>query len=489
MLVERAQDAIFIKDLDGRYVFINPAGAAFLDRQVSDVLGKTDRDIFSAATAAEIWAIDQQVMATGRPFTHQPTRLDFSSPRTFFTTKYPYLDEHGVLAGVMGVSHDVTEWMQAQGEAIAAQRRAVELKARLVQSERLATLGTLAAGIAHEINNPLAALLHHLDRIPDDGAQADAVRRARSGAKRIAHVVAELAPLQQAQQEHLAGSCSVVEVIDQVVGLLGYEVRHRAELDVQVEPDLPSVEIPPSRLHQVLVNLVLNAVHAVASAPPGSHRVTLRARRTEAGVELCVMDTGLGIPPDTRERVFEPFVTTKRVGQGTGLGLWVCRDVVRSHGGTIEVVDDGPGACIQVVLPAAECAEPPPAEVDPQLPSLGRVLVVDDEPEMHTVLRAGLESLTSASVVCVGGGRQALERLQGERFDAVVCDLMMPDVDGAAVHAAMVRQGLGRRMVVMTGGAFSPSARAFVAAFDGPILRKPFRIRDLAAALAGLQTS
>ena len=495
MLVDRAKNAIFVKDLEGRYTFINPAGAGYLGRDPEAVLGLTDEDLFSASTAAEIRAIDQDVMRSGTPYTYQPTRYDFDNPIVFSTTKYPYYDDEGVLAGVMGISHDITDWARAQQQAFEASARNQELQEKLERADRLATLGTLAAGIAHEVNNPLSYTLFHLEQLKEwEGPQQQHVLRAHEGARRIAEVVNDLALLRSPEEADEEGSCQPAAVVKRALALLANEFRHRSRLRLELDEDLARAAMPERRLFQVLVNLLINAAHAMPAGHAQDNRLTVRARQRGEQLVIEVQDTGVGIPAEQMERVFDPFVTTKPMGQGTGMGLWICHNLLQAHGGSIEinsVVDEG--TIVRLVLPAIE--EEPPEEESVEDEATGpppglRVLIIDDEPLVGEMLQQALEALAEANTLAVDGGGAALDLLQEDSaFDVILCDLMMPDISGQDVYAALGELGLQDRMIVMTGGAFTEETQRFLLNFPGPVLRKPFKLRQLADVLRELRHS
>lgn len=560
-LVDNAQDAIFIKDLEGRYTFINLSGARYLDRRVDEVVGRTDADIFGAKTAKEIRQIDLMVMNSRAPYTYRPTRRDFSTPRSFFTTKYPYLDAEGHLAGLMGVSHDVTEWVRAEEEARVADasfravveaaqelivvhdggrvlyanavaretlqlsegqklppfeapelteitlnripleavetpahwygqparvliardlRNRLELEARLAQSDRLATLGTLAAGVAHEVNNPLTYVLHHLERLAEQAPESPHVGPALDGARRIAKVVQDLRGLGRSEGE--VAPTEVQRTLDRALSLLDNELRHRATVHRDLAPTAP-VMADDNRLFQVFMNLLVNASHAMDQG--GANHLTVRTFQEGDEVVVEIEDSGTGIDEELLERIFDPFVTTKPVGEGSGLGLWICNSIITGLGGTLELDSQlDIGTTVMVRLPATD--EPLPLEdaTSPLPPVEGpiRVLVVDDEPMIGEMLQAGLEALLDAEVVCCGGVKEALAVLgEDADFKAILCDLMMPGLGGPELFHVLQGRGLSERMIFMTGGAFTRRTRDFLDEVENEVINKPFRIKEVAA--------
>ncbi|RKG83975.1 PAS domain S-box protein [Corallococcus terminator] len=382
---------------------------------------------------------------------------------------------------MVSIARDVTEQRQ--------------LQARLTLADRLASVGTLAAGIAHEINNPLAFVLsnlaflsdefrHHLTPAPSRGVRPpdvvewqEVLGEACEGAERVRQIVRQLKTFSRPDEERVS-PVDVHAVLDSVVMMAANEIRHRARLRRDYGK-VPLVMANEGRLCQVFLNLVVNAAQAIPEGSAHEHEVVLSSRVQGDRVVVEVRDTGSGIAPEVMGRIFDPFFTTKPVGVGTGLGLSICHGIISGLGGDISVDSSvGHGSTFRVVLPAPPSAlsshpeEPLPIHA-PASPR-GRVLVVDDEPAVGRVLQ---RLLRDHDVEVATSGRQALERMaQAPAFDAVLCDVMMPDLAGRDVYEAVRRDhpGLERRFVFVSGGAFSVGAREFLAQIPNPLLEKPF---------------
>lgn len=374
--------------------------------------------------------------------------------------------------------------------ALRAERRAMQ--EQLVISERMASLGTLAAGVAHEINNPLAVVLANLDFALDglvDPERAVALREAREAADRVRLIVRDLKILSRPAEDE-RGPVDVRLVLDATIRMARNEIRHRAEL-VRVDAEVPLVDGSEARLGQVFLNLIMNAAQAIPVGSARSHTIRVATSTDARGNAVVeVSDTGTGIEEAHRARVFEPFFTTKPVGVGTGLGLSICHRIVTALGGTLTFVSaPGEGTTFRTTLPAARLdgasAAPASVPVAPALPSRGRVLVVDDEPALGRLVARMLES--EHDVTVVARARDALTWLDGETFDVVLCDLMMPEMTGMDLveHLRAHAPALADRVVLMTGGAFTERAREFLAAAPNLRLEKPF---DAAAARALVRT-
>jgi PAS domain S-box-containing protein len=374
------------------------------------------------------------------------------------------------------------------------------VQAQLMQSDRLASVGMLAAGVAHEINNPLAYLCAALDYLgehvqacgaPERGEVFQALADAREGAQRVRHVVRDLRTFSGKRDERLA-RVKLEPVVESAIHMAANEIRYRARL-VREYGSAPAVLADEARLGQVVLNLLINSAQAI---PEGRSRqneirvVTSTDARGHAVLE--VRDTGAGIAPEIADRIFDPFFTTKPQGVGTGLGLSICRGIVLALGGEISVESPaGGGTLVRVTLPPAPAvaAEAPAPPLPASAGRRGRVLVVDDEP---TVAAAVGRALAGAhDVVLRGSAEEALEAIErGERFDAILCDLMMPGMTGMDLHEALVRVApeQARRFVVLTGGAFTERAREFLDRVALPRCEKPFdtsALRELVREVVG----
>lgn len=390
----------------------------------------------------------------------------------------------GVLVLAMGIA---MEWLreEAEGELeLAVERRAkAEREAGMLRADRLASVGQLVASLAHEVNNPLSYLIGSLEYL--DGELTDAEHRAAlvdalDGATRVKTIVGDLKTFSRDDDERLV----VVELADVVASslrMVAGEARHRAELRTELGA-VPRVLGTRTRLGQILINLVVNATHATDPTRPNVITVGL-ATTSAGGARLIVRDTGVGIPPEVLGRVKEPFFTTKAIGEGTGLGLSVCDNLVARLGGELTLTSEvGVGTLVTVTLPAAPVDLPVVVTAPVPIVAHGaplRILVIDDE---AAALRALERALREHEVVTAAGGREALAMLAaGDDFDLILCDVMMPDVSGVDVAEALTRDGLDARLVLITAGAITERTRDFLAANRYPLLSKPLDVTALLA--------
>jgi two-component system, cell cycle sensor histidine kinase and response regulator CckA len=384
----------------------------------------------------------------------------------------------------------------------------VELKQAQTQlqlADRMASMGTLAAGVAHEINNPLAFVVANLGfaqeevralrASPPDPLQMDkrlaaltwALGEAQEGAARVRNIVLDLRVFSHPDAE-LRGAVDVRRVIDSALNLAQGEIRGRARIVRRFEA-VPPVLGNEARLSQLFLNLIVNAAHSIpviASAgldddTAGTTRHEIRIsvwQSPEGQVVTEVTDSGIGIPPEHLDRIFDPFFTTKPVGLGTGLGLSICHGIVRSLGGEISVTSaPGTGSSFRVSLPGAKedalPVQPPRSSSQARYSRRARVLVVDDEPLMGSAIA---RLLSEHEVVPLTSARIAMARIAaGERFDVILCDVMMPDFSGMELYDGIARHApeLLSRLVFVTGGAYTTDAIEFLDRIPNPRLEKP----------------
>ncbi len=376
-----------------------------------------------------------------------------------------------------------------------------EMRTRLALADRMASVGTLAAGVAHEINNPLAYVIANLDYARQElgvpaadpaRKEADitqALKEAREGAERVRIIVKELKMFSRPDDERME-LVDVHRAIDSAATMAWNEIRHRARLVKDYQP-VPSVYGNEARLGQVFLNLLVNAAQSIPEGAADRNEIRISTRLDGQGrIVIDVRDTGGGIPEEVRTRIFEPFFTTKPVGVGTGLGLSICHGIIESLGGTLRFeTEPGKGTLFQVLLqpPAGTRRQKSPEKPAVAAGRRGRLLLVDDE---QMVLNAMKRTLGAEHEV-TGFNRAAvaLEWLaQGQPWDLILCDLMMPDMTGWEFHAELVKRWPERAgdVVFVTGGAFTTGARDFLGRVNNPRLEKPFEPKALRGLVGSL---
>jgi len=367
-----------------------------------------------------------------------------------------------------------------------------DLPARLLQTDKLAAMGQMVAGIAHELNNPLTTIMGYghllLERQLDAKALAEAHRICQE-AERAARVVRSL--LMLARESKLERTLTHLnEIVERTLRLCSYDLQRSgitAELDL--DPQLPPTLANPVQLQQVMLNLLVNSQQAISeSGRPG--RIVLRTRHGMGRVFLHIEDNGPGIPPDLQERIFDPFFTTKPVGVGTGLGLSIVTGILRQHGGEIQVASmPGAGTNFTVSLPLATGRTEPSRrmpESKDQAPS-SRILVAEDEPGVGQLILDVLSG-EGHQVELAADGEEALRRVKEAEFDLVICDWRMRNLDGPALYRSLGNgNGKGReRLLLITSDPTICSSSEFLRKARPACLVKPFLLPELKSSVAGL---
>jgi signal transduction histidine kinase len=360
---------------------------------------------------------------------------------------------------------------------------------QLLQSEKIATMGSLLAGVAHELNNPLAVVLGQCHLLRDSTQEpriAAGIEKIMTGADRCVRIVRNFLALAR-QQPPERSPVGLNGLVGDSVELLAYELRSdNVEVVLRLADDLPILWADSHQLQQVLVNMVTNAHHAVRQRPADARRITITTRSDNAlrRVYIEIADTGPGISAEIRGRIFEPFFTTKPVGQGTGLGLSLCRGIVEEHGGTITVESEpGKGTRFEITLPVTvRPASADTSRATDTAPPVGttRILVVDDERDLAETLVEAL-GREGHRVEIAGNGADALRRLEQHGYDLVVSDTRMPVMDGVELFHEIERRFpmLSKRIIFVTGDVLDTEKRRFLESSGTPFLTKPLDLGEV----------
>jgi PAS domain S-box-containing protein len=417
-------------------------------------------------------------------------RTKSGEPRIVSWTNAALLDASGCTEYVIGAGVDVTD------------RK--EIQVRLQISDRMASIGTLAAGVAHGINNPLAYVIANLDYVkhklarPWNELPAEEVHELRElldesleGADRVRRIVGDLRSFSRHGDDRVT-AVDLTAVIERALNMAMNEIRHRARVVLMLEP-VPRVLGTESKLGQVVLNLLVNAAQAIEAGNVENNSITVRTLLDKHGrPRLEIQDSGIGIPEEYLRRVFDPFFTTKPVGVGTGLGLSISHRIVSEFGGEIGIESQHQhGTLVWMSLETAPLeAAPPPKQPTFPPPSdrehAARILIVDDEP---AILRALSRVLQGYQVTRALSGREAVSRIEHSGpYDVVFCDVMMPELSGIDVYerAKQVCPGQEQRIVFITGGAFTEHAAKFIESIDNPKLGKPFDAGEVRALVKAL---
>jgi signal transduction histidine kinase/FixJ family two-component response regulator len=428
-------------------------------------LARRWREVVQAALADEASCEELELVRPTRKVVERYTR--------------PVLDPEGRPLGWLEVYRDIT-----------SQRL---IQSKLLQTEKMAALGQLVSGIAHELNNPLTSIMGYAQLLLGRRGRADRladIKHIFEEADRAGRIVKNLLLFaREAKPERKPVDLN--EVVERTLTLRSYELKvENIAVELQLTPDLPRTLADAHQLQQVVLNLVVNAEQAILHARGQGH-IRVRTRVIPGRrLALEVADDGPGIPPEIASRIFDPFFTTKPVGVGTGLGLSIVYGIVQEHGGEIYVESaPGQGATFVVELPvAAELAEE--AEPEPSLPkeevaapalaSGHRILVVEDEPTVAQLIMDVLGE-EGHRVDAVLDSQEGLDRVARYPYDLVICDLRMPWIDGRTFHQALVRTGnpAQHHIVFITGDTLAPRTLEFLERNHLPFLAKPFLVEEL----------
>jgi signal transduction histidine kinase len=502
---------VFALDRDGLFTASDGRGFASRGVGAGGIVGHSAGDFFRdvsvmAASGREMSGTEAVQRALAGETIHGKCEL---AEAAFDFRLLPYVERAGgEVAGVVGVATEIGERVCARPSITGDVGDPDDAREQLLRADRLAAIGTLAAGAAHEINNPLTYAMINAEHVlrqlrmvvaegrgsPDSSRMGaslspllDSLVQAIDGMTRIRDIVRNLMTFSQGTVE-AHGLVDVRSVVESSIQMALHEIVHRARL-VRDLAEVPPVEASEARLGQVFLNLIVNAAQAIPEGDARSHEVRVATYTNEAGDAVIeVGDTGVGIAPEMLPRVFDPFFTSKGPGQGVGLGLSISLGTVKSLGGDIRVASEPErGTVFRVVLPSAKgwrTGHPaPPSEAVPL--ERKQVIIVDDDRRVGDALERALSGV--ANVESTTDARAVLDRLaSGERWDVILCDLLMPETSGMDLYreALRVAPDAAACIVFMTAGAFTSRARAFLDGVRNPCLEKPLDLGKLRSLIA-----
>jgi two-component system cell cycle sensor histidine kinase/response regulator CckA len=498
--LESIGDAVVTVDLAGRVTFMNPAAEKLTGTAAADALGKPVRDVVKITNPS------------GEPFSDTPLTAALREDRAVELMDANLLNVRtGAQHAISDTSMPVIEAGQRLGAVmvfrdVSDQRN---LQKQLELANQLASLGTMAAGVAHEINNPLSVVTANADFIAQElkehraelvrlSASEPAKQRCedmllalhdvRQAAARIGSIVDDLRAFSRPAQPQ-AGVADVVKCLSWALRTTAHEFQQRAQLITHFGP-VPHVPGDEAKLGQVFINLLVNAAHAMAPGQADQNRVTISVRTDERGWAVIeIADTGCGIPAADLPRIFDPFFTTRSSGGGTGLGLSICHGIVTAFGGELRVSSEpGTGSRFTVYLPSTA---PRATQSEPRLqtqlePRRSRLLIIDDE---QMVLRVLERVLRNHDLMCTQSARAGLDHIRnGEQFDLILTDITMPSMTGIQFYEELLAHypEHAKRVVFLSGGAVSLDISDFLQSVSNPRIEKPFDSRGLRAQIANL---
>jgi len=451
VLLTNLPQKIFHKDRDSIYVACNDNYAQDLKINADEIIGKKDYDFFPKELAEKYRADDRRIVESGRTEEIEERYVQDGQEQIVRTVKTPIKDENGNVIGILGVFSDITKCKRAE-------EREKQLQHELNVASRLASIGEMASGIAHEINNPLtgvigfAQLLMSRD-IPDD--MRDDLEVINNEAQRVAKIVGSLLTFAH-QREPMQEYVDINDITSKVLELRSYHMKvNNIQVVTQLAPDLPPTMADGNQLQQVFLNIILNAEQEMIKAHNGG-KLSVKTEKIGSSIRVSFADNGHGISKENLDKMFNPFFTTRDVGDGTGLGLSICHGIVTAHNGRIYAESElGKGATFVVELPIVadtrQMEKPQVIEEEP-LRKRAKVLVVDDEKAILDFLKRLLAE-QGYDAETVEQANTALQRLHTKRYDLILLDIKLPGMSGIELyrHIETIDLALLKRVMFITG--------------------------------------
>jgi len=482
-MLDEMEEAYYEVDLTGNFTFFSDALCRQLGYSREEITGMSYKVYIPPENAKKVFEIYNSVYRTGEPrklFASSQIKKDGTRVQTEDSI-FPIRDDEGKIIGFRGISRDITERKQREEE-----KKQLEQKAQF--ASRLASVGELASGVAHEINNPLTAVIGYahllLDRkdIPVD-IKRD-VEVINEGAQRVAGIIKKLLVFAR-QTKPERTYVDINDIINTTLELRAYSLQsNNVKVMLQLDPDLPMTVADPGQLQQVFLNLIMNA-EAEVKQTHGGGKLAIKTERVGDNIQVSFKDNGLGIARENLERIFNPFFTTRKVGQGTGLGLSVCHGIITEHKGRIWAESQlGRGATFTVELPIIgenkQLDMPEPVVRETRKVDKARILVVDDELMVRQfvsqiLLQEGHE------VEVVDSAEVALEQVNSKEYQAIMLDIKMPGMSGIELyqHFQKISPALADRVVFITGDIMGTSTMTFLSKTKAPYIIKPFDAKQL----------
>ncbi|WP_146144841.1 PAS domain S-box protein [Phreatobacter cathodiphilus] len=481
-IIKTSIDPIMVVDEEGVLIDLNPAAMATFGYSRSNSVGRPISELIIPPSLRQAHAEGMaRYTASGisrvldQRLTLEAQRADGSVIPIELTISEIRLPQRRVF----------TAHLRDLSQAREAERQMEQQRERLHQAEKLSAMGSLLAGVAHELNNPLAILVAQSTLLMETASDAGQKRRAErihAAADRAGRIVKSFLAMAR-QRPEKRETTQLNDLVRSAADMLAYGLRsHDVTLDLDLDPNLPVIVADQDFIGQVVANLVINAQHALVDMEP-PRVVSIATRRKNGHVRLVVSDNGPGVPDAIAGRIFDPYFTTKPAGVGTGIGLSICKSIIESHGGSIALdrSEEG-GARFTVLLPAALPPAPAEAPEEPARPEGLTILVVDDEADVRASLAEMLE-LFGHRILPAQTAREALEEGAIQAADLVFVDLRMPGIDGLKFRdrAVALNPRLADRVVIMTGDAVEGPGAIERHAGDEtiPVMEKPFTLADV----------
>lgn len=494
-IIESTSEAIFAKDVSGKYIFINESGAHMLGYKAIDIIGRTDMELLPVEMACEFRQSDESAMANRQADVREEIGVMSSKTHTFLSHKVPWLDNSGKVIGVVGISNDITERKRAEEERL-------KLEQQLLHTQKLESLGVLAGGIAHDFNNILTSIVGNADlalmKMSPESPSIDNLHRIESAAAKAADLAKQMLAY-SGKGKFVVDNLDVNRLLEEMLHMLEVSISKKAVLRLNLLPDLPSVEADATQMRQILMNLVINASEAIGDKS-GVIAITTGCMDCDKNylknvwldenikeglhVYLEIADTGCGMDKDTLSKMFDPFFTTKFTGRG--LGMAAVLGIVRGHNGAIKVYSEpGKGTTFKILLPASD----KPAAIfnhdrfDTNWKGSGLVLLVDDEETVRGIGKEMLQEL-GFTVITANDGREAVDLFKANPdISFVILDLTMPHMDGEQCFRELRMLKPDVKVIMSSGFSEYEVTQKFAGKGSAGFIQKPYKLSVLKEAI------
>jgi PAS domain S-box-containing protein len=482
IFMENANDGIFVTDLQGKLLEVNKKALELYKRPSHEILGHNYTE-FVVSNQLKSTAIEYQKATEGATVARNIglIRPDGSIVEIDFSSSVVQIGGEKL---IFSVGHDVTERNKLQRSSI--------------QSEKLATMGTLTAGVAHEINNPLSYVLTNVELLSECMSEITketldskkvwiekSLKQISEGVNRVKSITTDLKIFSRSRDTEKDAIINLESILESSINMAAHEIKYRAKI-VKSFGEIFPVMAHEGRLGQVFLNLLVNAAQAIPEGNANGNEIRVTTQMQLGLVSIDIQDSGSGMSPEIMGRLFTPFFTTKPEGLGTGLGLSICQNIIHGFGGEIKVESVvGQGTTFHILLPPSRVnidvsKETQSINQRDEVNQRGRILVIDDEPDLAEVYGQVLSK--DHEVVVMTSGRKAFELLlKDNNFDAILSDLTMPDMAGMDIYTELSRlkNGAEKRMVFISGGVFTQRAHDFLKNIPNKLIEKPIDTKAL----------
>jgi PAS domain S-box-containing protein len=481
-ILQEMDDGYYEVDLAGNYIFFNDVICTRLGYSREQLTGLNYRVYTPREDVRDVFKVYNEVYRTGKPRRWYPAvNVAKDGTRIFIENSIlPMRNSDGKIIGFRGINRDVTERKRMEEE-----RRQLEKRAQF--ASRLASVGEMASGIAHEINNPLTGVIGYAQLLLQEDLPENIrkdLETINDGAQRVSNVIQRLLAFAR-QTKPQRTYVNINDVVATTLDLRAYHLQtSNIKVITQLDADLPITVADAGQLQQVFLNLIVNAETEMKLAGiPG--RLTVKTQHIDSLIRISFRDNGPGIAEENLERIFDPFFTTRQVGQGTGLGLSVCYGIISEHGGRIYAESKrGKGATFIVELPIItedkQLQLPEPATPEPQKVTGAQILVIDDEPVVREFISKVLTE-EGHHVEMVDNAEDALEMVMNKTYRIILLDIKMPGMSGIELYRRFqkIAPSLARKVVFITGDVMGARTTDFLSKGKSPYITKPFDARQL----------